>query len=77
MDSVAVVDTSICTDNLGDEIIMDAVNDGIMRGRLKVLQDEFQDAIKKGLEEQRLKEQVEQMRKQGQQQIMDDIRNHM
>jgi hypothetical protein len=48
-----------------------------MRGRLKVLQDEFQDAIKKGLEEQRLKEQVEQMRKQGQQQIMDDIRNHM
>ncbi|WP_369726023.1 polysaccharide pyruvyl transferase family protein [Bradyrhizobium sp. LLZ17] len=27
MDSVAVVDTSICTDNLGDEIIMDAVND--------------------------------------------------
>ncbi|MBW8726195.1 MAG: polysaccharide pyruvyl transferase family protein [Inquilinus limosus] len=26
MDTVAIVDTSICTDNLGDEIIMDAVN---------------------------------------------------
>ncbi|WP_437372533.1 polysaccharide pyruvyl transferase family protein [Inquilinus limosus] len=27
MDTVAIVDTAICTDNLGDEIIMDAVND--------------------------------------------------
>jgi polysaccharide pyruvyl transferase WcaK-like protein len=27
MDTIAIVDTSICTDNLGDEIIMDAVND--------------------------------------------------
>lgn len=26
MDTIAIVDTSICTDNLGDEIIMDAVN---------------------------------------------------
>jgi hypothetical protein len=26
MDTVSIVDTSICTDNLGDEIIMDAVN---------------------------------------------------
>lgn len=29
METIAVVDTSICTDNLGDEIIMDAVNDVI------------------------------------------------
>jgi hypothetical protein len=26
METIAVVDTSICGDNLGDEIIMDAVN---------------------------------------------------
>jgi polysaccharide pyruvyl transferase WcaK-like protein len=26
MDTISIVDTSICTDNLGDEIIMDAVN---------------------------------------------------
>ena len=27
MDTIVIVDTSICTDNLGDEIIMDAVNE--------------------------------------------------
>jgi polysaccharide pyruvyl transferase WcaK-like protein len=30
MDTITIVDTSICSDNLGDEIIMDAVNKTVM-----------------------------------------------
>ena len=31
MDNITILDTSIATDNLGDEIIMDAVNDAVSR----------------------------------------------